>query len=124
MHTMTFPKWLEQRFLAWQNQQGMRKTLDEFAAYLGVGRQILSAWLNGTRSPSPESLRLLAAKLGPEVYDALDLERPDPDLAFITQQWDNLDQATRRKLREQAEQFASKNDTKRTSQKRRTRTAG
>ena len=120
---MTFPKLLEQKFLAWQQESGERKTIQEFAAYLGVSQPILSHWLNGARSPGPESLRLLSAKLGPEVYDVLGLDRPDPDLAYITQQWENLTPAMRRQLREQAEKLASKNDAKRTSQKTRTRTA-
>jgi transcriptional regulator with XRE-family HTH domain len=121
--SMTFPELLEQKFLAWQSEQGKRKTLDEFAEYLGVSRPIISHWLAGKRSPSPESIQTLSSKLGPEIYDVLGLERPDPDLVFIAQQWDNLDPATRRHLREQAEKFASKNDTQRTSPKRRTRTA-
>jgi transcriptional regulator with XRE-family HTH domain len=120
---MKFSDFLDVQFLAWQQREGRRKTMKEFSEYLGIKQSTISMWYSG-QSPNPESLRVLAAKLGPEVYDALDLERPDPDLAYITQQWENLDPATRRQLREQAEKFASKNDTKRISQKRRVRTSG
>jgi len=115
---MTFPELLEQKFLAWQHEVGKRKTIQEFAAYLGVSQPILSHWLNGKRSPGPENLRLLSSKLGPEVYDVLGLERPDPDLAYITQHWEELDPATRRRLRAQTEKYAVQHETKRSSKKR------
>lgn len=54
--------------------------------------------MNGKRSPNPESLRVLSSKLGPEVYDVLGLDRPDPDLAFIEQQWQNLTPQARRAI--------------------------
>ena len=120
---MNFAAFLEEAFLKWQNQQGKRKTLAEFAHYLEVKPTTLSNWLGNKRNPDFESVMALAGKLGPDVYDVLGLERPDPDLAFINQHWEQFDPATRRKLRQQAEKFASKNDTERTSQKRRTRTA-
>ena len=115
---MTFPELLEQHFLTWQAQQGKRKTLDDYAEYLGVGRPILSLWLSGKRSPGTDSLRVLSAKLGPEVYDVLGLDRPDPDLAYITQHWEELDPDTRRRLRAQTEKYAAQNDMKRSSKKR------
>jgi len=125
MQLMTFPELLEQKFLAWQHSSGKRKTIQDFAAFIGVSQPILSHWLNGTRRPGPESLRLLSAKLGPEVYDVLGLQRPDPDLAYIAEHWEQLDPAKRRLLREQAEKYASKNDnSQRTSKKRKTRSAG
>lgn len=95
---MNFPQLLEQNFLSWQAQEGKRKTLDDFADYLDVRRSTLSLWMSGKRSPGPESLRVLSNRLGPEVYDVLGLDRPDPDLAFIEQQWQNLTPQARRAI--------------------------
>ena len=120
---MTLAKLLEQKFLTWQNEQGRRKTLDDYAEYLGVGRSVLSNWLTGKRSPNTESLRVLSSRLGPEVYDVLGLDRPDPDLAFIEQQWQNLTPQARRAIRQQAEQYAAHNESRRVHRKPRTRPA-
>lgn len=101
---MNFSQWLEQKYLEWQNAQGKRKTLDEFAEYIGVSRSILSHWISGTRKkPTPESIRQLSNKLGFEVYDVLGLPRPDEDLAYISQHWDQVSETFRRKFREEVE---------------------
>jgi transcriptional regulator with XRE-family HTH domain len=103
MWVMTFSDLLEQKYLQWQAQQGKRRTLDDFAEYLGVGRPVLSNWLTGKRKPNIESLRLLSNKLGFEVYDVLGLPRPDEDLAYISQHWDEVPEEFRRKFREEVE---------------------
>lgn len=103
MQIMTFPELLEQKYLAWQTQIGRRKTLDDFAEFLGVGRPVLSNWLTGKRKPGAESLRLISSKIGFEVYDVLGLPRPDEDLAYISQHWDEVSEEFRRKFREEVE---------------------
>jgi len=35
---LTFPEFLEQKFLEWQVKNGERKNLYQFASYVGVGR--------------------------------------------------------------------------------------
>jgi transcriptional regulator with XRE-family HTH domain len=117
---MNFPQFIEQKFLEWQNAEGKRKTLDEFAEYLGVKRSVLSNWLTGRRNPGAESLRQLSAKLGFEVYDVLGLPRPDPDLAYISQHWDLVSEEFRRKFRQQVEQQLENEESKRVHKNRRT----
>lgn len=120
---MNFPKFLESKFLEWQREQGGRRTVTEFARWIGVKQSSVSMWWNGANEPSDESIRLLANKLGLEVYDALGLERPDPDLHYIQSNWEQYTSAERRALREQAEQYAQKkHETKRLSERRRTKT--
>jgi transcriptional regulator with XRE-family HTH domain len=121
MQRMTFPELLEQKYLQWQSHQGKRKTLDEFAEYIGVGRPVLSNWLTGKRKPGIESLRLLSNKLGFEVYDVLGLPRPDEDLAFITQNWDNVSPEFRSKFREEVEEHLAHEEAKRVPKNRRAR---
>mgnify|MGYP001016956826 CR=1 FL=1 len=91
---MKFSKFLEFKYLEWQQKVG-RKTVKEFAAYIGVSTSTISTWWHENRIPEGENIQKLASKLGIEVYDALDLPRPDPDLLYIQQNWQNLDPATR-----------------------------
>ena len=121
MQRMTFPELLEQKYLQWQSQQGKRKTLDEFAEYIGVGRPVLSNWLTGKRKPGIESLRLLSNKLGFEVYDVHGLPRPDEDLAFISQNWENVSPEFRSKFRGEVEEHLAHEEAKRVPKNRRAR---
>jgi len=69
--------WLMKRYLSWQQKEDELKNINEFAEYLGVSQPTLSMWLGGSHLPSKHSADLLAAKLGPEIYDLLGLARPD-----------------------------------------------
>ena len=115
---MTFPQFLDRKFLEFQQGQGGRRTVAEFAAFIGVKQSTLSIWWNSGSEPSGESVRLLAEKLGLEVYDVLELDRPDEDLYYIQQHWDDLTPELRRSLRVQAEKYRTKNDAARTQHKR------
>lgn len=118
---MKFRQFLEMKFLEWQQQSGGRKTVEDFSDYLGIGRTTLSMWLNrNERVPQGDNIRKLADKLGLEVYDVLGLDRPDPDLHYIQQNWEHLSPEARLSLRKQMENLAIKNETKRAPSKRRT----
>lgn len=104
-----FPQYLEREYLRWQQQQGGRKTVAEFAAWLGVKQSTVSMWWNGNSTPRDDSvIRNIAKRLGMEVYDVLEMERPDPDLAYIDQVWGDLSPKERKAIREQAEKYRSK----------------
>jgi hypothetical protein len=105
---MTFPQFLEKKYLEWQQVQGGRKTVAMFANYLGVKQSTLSMWWNSGVAPSGESIRLLAEKLGIEVYDILGEERPDEDLHYIERHWEFYTAAQKKALREQAEAYQAK----------------
>ncbi len=104
---MTFRQFLELKFLEWQQKSGGRKTVEEFAKYLGIGRTAVSNWWSSDRTPQGENVQKIALKLGMEVYDVLGLERPDEDLYAIQQNWDYLTPEERRSFRESVEQHAS-----------------
>ena len=79
-------KWLTNRFLDWQRDQGELKSVSEFAEFLGVSQSVASKWLNGVQPPKGLYVERLAEKLGIEIYDVLGLERPatprpDPQVA-------------------------------------------
>jgi transcriptional regulator with XRE-family HTH domain len=67
-----FSDYLEKKFLDWQQQSGKRRSLNEFAEYLGIKRPLLSLWLSGARTPGEEKLKRLGELLGLDVYDAMD----------------------------------------------------
>jgi len=102
---MDFPQYLELKFLEWQHEKGGRKTVGEFAEYLGIAQSTASSYMNGKRIPEGETLRYIAIKLGIEVYDVLGLPRPDPDLLYLQSHWHEYSAEKRRKLREQAEKY-------------------
>jgi DNA-binding transcriptional regulator YiaG len=55
---MPFPELLEQKFLEWQMEKGERKTLYEFANYLGVSHGTISFWINGVKKPSDSNRKI------------------------------------------------------------------
>lgn len=92
---MKFSQFLEKKFLEWQSLVGERKTVREFASYIGVSQATISTWWNTERVPEGENVMKLATKLGVEVFDVLGLPRPDGDLLFIQTVWGELDENTR-----------------------------
>lgn len=80
-------KWLDKKYLEWQTQEGESKTVIEFATYLDVNRSLLSFWMNGSREPSEENLIKIALKLGFEIYDILEKERPNILHLYATRNW-------------------------------------
>lgn len=121
---MKFSQYLEMKFLEWQQQQGSRKTISEFAVYLEVPQPTISSYMTGARKPDMEKLQKIARKLGFEVYDVLGLPRPDEDLAYISQHWDTISEEFRRKFRKEVEQQLDNEQSKRVSKSRRTHAGG
>ena len=74
---MKFSQWFENQFLGWQMEAGGRKTVHEFATYLGVSQSTVSTWLNGTREPTGKNIDRIAERLNFEVYEILGLRTPD-----------------------------------------------
>jgi transcriptional regulator with XRE-family HTH domain len=46
-----FSDWITRQYLEWQTEQGIRKTLEEFAAYVGVSRPLINMWMNSNQKP-------------------------------------------------------------------------
>lgn len=97
--TTEFGQWLTTKFLEYQAAQQKRVTVAEFAQYLGGVHQVtVSRWMNGTRTPEQGYIPLLADRFGDEVYDLLDLPRPDPRLKAIIANWKCLTDEQRNQL--------------------------
>lgn len=102
----SFSDYLLSKIQEYEKQMGQRVTLDKFAEYLGVSRPLVSYWLKGTK-PSLENVQILAKKFGPEIYDVLDLPRPNPYLQKINQIFESLSPEHQKKLAEDAEKYNS-----------------
>lgn len=75
---MNVAEWLNAKFLEWERNEGKRKTMVQFAEYLGVAQPSLSAWATGKYVPKGQNLAKIAEKLGYEIYDVLSIPRPMP----------------------------------------------
>jgi transcriptional regulator with XRE-family HTH domain len=104
-----FPDWLKRKYLDWQHDQGDLKTMIQFAEYLGVTQQSLSAWVNGKSPPTGDNLLKLADKLGYEVYDILGVELPvsDPRLLLVMKNWERFTEAVKEEFKRMAQQAQS-----------------
>jgi len=112
MDMVQFRNLFDKAFKTWSHDQidlVIKPSDDGFAEYLGVSRSAVTAWRNGTREPSLESLRFIAPKfadlLGPYVYDQLGLQRPEPEIMRYHQIHDNLPPEEQKKLAELVVQY-------------------
>lgn len=102
-------RFTNQRFLEWQQLFGERKTVTEFAEYLGFAQSTVSLWMNGSRFPKKlEEIKKLSHFWGLGVYDALKIERPDEYLYNIESVWGDLPAEKRRSLSEDVMEYAKK----------------
>ena len=100
-----FATWLESKFVSWMGETGKRRTLTDFAKYLGVSQSLLSHWLNGRYLPDRQNVSKIAERLGSEVYDLLGLQRPDPDIQWLVKLFGELDAQGKEELLQAAEQI-------------------
>jgi transcriptional regulator with XRE-family HTH domain len=118
---VTFPEYIERKYLEWQNNQGKRKSIDDFAVYIGISQPTLSMWMSGKRAPGIKTINLLADIFGNEVYDALGLPRPNPHLQTITRNFEFLSEEKQARIaREIAEEAAKYEAKKKTDSLRET----
>lgn len=104
--TVTISELLNKKFLQWQVDEGKRKTIAEFASLFGVKHSTMVMWMNGDRSPGPDYQKRIIERYGEEALIAFG---EDPDLYYVQSAWDTLTPETRKAVREQVEQLASKN---------------
>lgn len=104
-----FSEWMTKQFLEWQTEQGKRKTLEEFAGFVGVSRPLINMWMNGNQKPGADNINILAELFGNEIYDVLDLPRPNPYLQKLNRIWEFLPEEIQRKFSEEAEKYEAHN---------------
>ncbi len=67
----TFKEFIEKKYLEWQNEQGKRKSVAEYAAFLGVSQPLVSMWMNGSKVPGKANIKTLYEIYGDEVIEVL-----------------------------------------------------
>jgi transcriptional regulator with XRE-family HTH domain len=102
-----FSVFLEKQYLDWMQKSGKRKTLNEFADFLGIKRPLLSLWLGGKREPSYETTQRLSNLLGIEIFDALELPKPDPTLHYVNRHWGDLPDDIQKKVAQEIARYTT-----------------
>ena len=97
---MKFSSWLLERYLERQNELMERKSLTEFAAWIGVSQPVLSNYMNGKRVPGEDNAYLFYLKYGEEVYELLDMEPPDFLLRYVRASWHLLPEEATDQIKE------------------------
>jgi len=70
---------LDKKYVEFVRRRGGLTYASDFARWLEVDNTSLSQWMSASRLPAGKNVHLLAAKLGPEVYDILEIPRQMPD---------------------------------------------
>lgn len=86
------------RFLEWEKGTGQRQSYSAFARYLGVKQSTLSQWLTGNYPPNIEHVRILAEKLGSDIYSVMGLGVNDPRLQELQKAYDAIPESNRSEL--------------------------
>lgn len=76
MNTKVSPvcEWLQVKFEAWRYQKGVRKTLTEFAAHIGITEDMLLAYIHDCDVPKGVNLAKLGGTLGFEIYELVGIK--------------------------------------------------
>lgn len=77
--------WFERRYLEWQLNQGSRKSVQEFADFLGISQPYLTQLMNGNRDGMrPGTAYMIARKLQDySLLDILGLAYPVEDIPDV-----------------------------------------
>ena len=69
---MNFQDWINQKYIDYLQTQGERRTVEEFASWIGVGKSTMSQWMNGIGTPGRQkSIDLLVSRFGEETYQVI-----------------------------------------------------
>lgn len=71
-----FTRWLTRKYREWEEGQGGKSSVSEWARYLGVKQPTLNRWLRGDTVPEASNVMILSGRLGAEVYEVLGMEAP------------------------------------------------
>lgn len=92
-----FSKFLEKYYLNWQMENG-RASIREFSRWLDINHAMIDQWMNGKGRPGAKSIPKLARKLGPEVYEILNISPPPLFIQKLEAIYDELTPEQRQDL--------------------------
>jgi transcriptional regulator with XRE-family HTH domain len=90
---------LLEHFLAWQTREREKKTLKQFAEFVGMSPQQLNHYWTGKRAPTSEISDLFYGVFGDErFYTLAGYEVPDHRLQFLNKHWSEFDENDKTKI--------------------------
>ena len=97
---MEFSDWLYNQYFKWRGDS--RKSINQYASYLGISQPTLSAWFNRTRlTPSNYTLIVAIAHKHPEIYRILGLPLPySEEIQQVAEIWDYLAESDKDRILE------------------------
>lgn len=113
-----FKDYLFDFFVAWEKKQPKkRSSYTAFARWLSdnsyavlIKQQMVSDWIHGKYKADDERyLLVLAEKVGDEIYEVLNKQRPNPFLQRIIKRFPNIPPDKQRQLAEDSERFEAEN---------------
>ena len=85
-----FPAWFNRAYKRWNRSQAGEEDFIAFCDLLGYPPPKVLGWLHGEFLPEGPEVLSIAGILGVEVYQALDLPKPDPELLKIYESFAHL----------------------------------
>ena len=106
---------LERALAEWRKVQTLKRektSISKFADYLGYSQQAVSFWLNGDNEISEQAILKILPKLsellGLEIYDELNLDRPDVIKNYVNENWNDAPLEERKRIAKIIEKYSSK----------------
>ena len=94
-----FGNFLYKKYTEWLTEQPMSEgNRKNFAKYLNISYTMLSEFMHGRRIPARRTLYSMAYVLGPEVYEALGVNRPTSGIEEVARRWNDLSGDTQTKI--------------------------
>jgi hypothetical protein len=93
-----FPTWFNKAYKRWIRSQAGEEDFLAFCNLLGSSPTKVMEWLRGELVPEGPEVLSIAGTLGINVYEVLDLQKPDPELLRIYRTFSNLTGDYRSKL--------------------------
>jgi hypothetical protein len=94
-----FIAWFTRQYLTWQLQIGERRSMRDFAKYLGFDHPLIFRFVNGQRIPNEKHALKFARYLGLEAFDVLGLPRPDTTQFQVMTYWEDFDATERAEIK-------------------------
>ena len=96
----SFHEWFQKKYHQWVKSQPGEEDFLAFCDLLGYPSLKISRWLEGKTTPQGPEVLSIASLLGMEIYDVLELPKPDPELLEIFDSFPHLAGDFRGKLAE------------------------
>jgi hypothetical protein len=99
---------LLEHFLKWQSLLGERKTLKEFADYIGISDKSFNLVFTGRREPTEKQTQLFATTLRDNKFYEITGRIPaDHLLIYVNRHWDEIDLETKKRIAEEVAQYTA-----------------